>query len=81
MVYNLLEYTMKLNEIVYKRHKIRVFWKKGKDYLALFDPNESTLYISPHLSKRISIKLEKKKLLYLVKNLRLFLPPTLNLKG
>ncbi len=53
MVYNLLEYTMKLNEIVYKRHKIRVFWKKGKDYLALFDPNESTLYISPHLSKKM----------------------------
>ena len=44
---------MKLKEIVYKRHKIRVFWEKGKDCLALFDPNESTLNISPNLSKKM----------------------------
>ena len=44
---------MTLKEIVYKRHKIRVFWEKGKDCLAIFDPNESTLSISPYLSKKM----------------------------
>ena len=42
---------MKLKEIRYKRHKIRVFFDKCKDCLALYDPNISTLTISPNLSK------------------------------
>ena len=44
---------MKLKEIRYKRHKIRVIWEKCKDCLALYDPNISTLSISPKLSKFI----------------------------
>ena len=42
---------MKLKEIRYKRHKIRVFWEYSKEHLAIFDPNESTLTISPKLSQ------------------------------
>ena len=38
-----------LKEIKYKRRKIRVFWDKCKDCLAMYEPNESTLTINPNL--------------------------------
>ena len=43
-------YTM-LKSIKYKNKRINVLWIKPKDCLAVYDPNQSSLIISPNLSK------------------------------